>query len=110
MATTARFCSQCGERLKYKRATSLPFSSYCHRCAPRFARVRLWLIAVPVLCAIIGFALGRYSGKREPFYYIGTPVTPVELNHIAGSPERARSGRDEEALTRSPRPGSPSSA
>jgi hypothetical protein len=107
MATTARFCSQCGERLKYKRATSLPFSSYCNRCAPRFARVRLWLIAAPVLCAIIGFALGHYSGKREPFYYIGTPA---ELNHIASSPERARSGRDEEALNRSPTLGSPSSA
>ena len=90
-----RFCSQCGERLKFKRAASLPFHSYCNRCAPRLARTRLWLIAAPALCIAIGFAIGHYSGKREPFYYIGTPV---EMSHLAPLPDRAP--RDEQRLTR----------
>lgn len=83
---TSRFCCQCGERLKFKRATPLPFHSYCNRCAPRFAHTRLWLIAASALCIVIGFAIGHYSGNHEPFYYIGTPV---ELSHLAPSPDGA---------------------
>lgn len=104
---TPRFCCQCGERLKFKRAASLPFHSYCYRCAPRLARTRLWLIAALALCIVIGFAIGRYSGKREPFYYIGTPV---EMSHIAPSLDRARSGRDEQDSARSLKPRASSSA
>lgn len=68
------FCSECGERLKVKRVRRLPFSSFCVRCSPHFRRLRLMLIAVPVLCAVIGFAVGHYTGAREPFHFIGTPV------------------------------------
>jgi hypothetical protein len=32
------------------------------------------LIVVPVLCAVAGFAIGRYASVPEPFYFIGTPV------------------------------------
>ena len=70
----ARFCSECGERLRVKRPGILPFRSFCSRCSPRFWRIRLMLIAVPFLCAAIGFAIGHYSSPREPFYFIGTPV------------------------------------
>jgi hypothetical protein len=34
----------------------------------------LILIAVPLSCAVIGFAVGRYTSPRETFYLIGTPV------------------------------------
>lgn len=70
----ARFCSECGEQLRVKRVSSLPFRSFCSRCSPRFRRARLMLIAAPVLCAAIGFAIGHYASAREPFFYIGTPV------------------------------------
>lgn len=99
---TPRFCSQCGERLKFKRATTLPFQSYCNRCAPRFARARLWLTAALALCIVVVFAIGHYSGKREPFYYIGTPV---EMSQLGPRPNGA--AHDEQSLTRSTK-GSPS--
>ena len=93
---TPRFCSQCGERLKLKRATVLPFQSYCSRCAPRFARTRFWFIAAPALCVVLGFAIGHYAGKREPFYYIGTPVNASQM---ARSPDGGPT-HDEQTLTR----------
>lgn len=76
---TARFCSECGERIKVKhRASLLSHSlisrSYCSHCSPRFNRARLMLIVAPVLCGALGFAAGHYTTVREPFYYIGTPV------------------------------------
>jgi hypothetical protein len=80
----ARFCSECGERLRVKRPGILPFRSLCPRCSPRFRRIRLMLIAVPFLCAAIGFAIGHYTSAREPFYFIGTPVD-LRANRVARS-------------------------
>ena len=79
----ARFCSECGERLKVKRASVLPFRSFCPTCSPRFSHTRLMLIAVPVLFAAIGFAIGHYTSAREPFYFIGSPV---DLNANRAAP------------------------
>ena len=70
----ARFCSQCGERIKLRRTSVLPFCSFCPKCLPRVWRFRLMLIAIPALCAAIGFTLGHYTSPREPFYFLGTPV------------------------------------
>jgi hypothetical protein len=70
----ARFCSECGERLKLKRASITPFCSFCRHCSTPFRRIRLGLIAIPCICALIGFAFGRYTSSREPFYFIGSPV------------------------------------
>jgi hypothetical protein len=70
----ARFCSKCGARLKVKRTTTLPFRSFCQECSSSYHRIRLMLIAVPVFCVTIGFAIGHYTSAREPFYLIGTPV------------------------------------
>lgn len=69
-----RFCSECGARLKVRRTSLTRFFSFCPRCLPRFAPIRLVLIATPVLFAAIGFAIGHYTSAREPFYFIGTPV------------------------------------
>ena len=80
----ARFCSQCGERLKLKRASIPPLRSFCRRCSTRFREIRLSLIAIPVFCAVVGFALGRYTNTREPFYFIGAPVD-LSANHNAPS-------------------------
>jgi len=32
------------------------------------------LIAIPMVCVVIGFALGRQTSVHAPFYFIGTPV------------------------------------
>jgi hypothetical protein len=77
-----KFCSECGERLKVKRPGILPFRSFCPRCSPRFKRIRVMLIGIPFLCAAIGFAIGRYTSAREPFYFIGTPVD-LSANRVA---------------------------
>lgn len=71
---TATFCSECGERLKVKRSSTLLFRSFCSRCSPRFNCARLMLIVAVALSAAIGFGIGRFTTPREPFYYIGTPV------------------------------------
>jgi hypothetical protein len=75
----ARFCSECGERIKIKHAASLISRSlisrsFCSQCSPQFNRARLTLIVTPILCGALGFAAGHYTTAREPFYYIGTPV------------------------------------
>lgn len=82
--TAARFCSECGARLKVKRTSILPLRSFCPECSPGLQRIRLLLIAVPVLCTVIGFAVGHYTGAREPFHFIGTPVD-ITSNRIAPS-------------------------
>ncbi len=91
--TAARFCPECGERLKVKHPGILHFRSFCPNCSARFRRFRPMLIAVPVLCGAIGFALGHYTSAREPFYFIGTPVdltanrvTPSADNNSDHSP------------------------
>lgn len=75
-----KFCSECGAQLKVRRAGLTRFLSFCPRCLPRFARIRLMLIATPMLFAAIGFALGRYTSAREPFYFIGTRVDPTAIS------------------------------
>jgi hypothetical protein len=96
----ARFCSECGERLKVKRSDILPFRSFCPRCSPRFRRIRLMLIAIPFLCAAIGFASGHYTRTRESFYFIGTPVD-LSANRVAPSADNNNdhSSRGSETLT-----------
>ena len=95
------FCSECGERLKVKRVRRLPFRSFCPKCSPRFRRTRLILIAVPLLCAVIGFAIGHYTSAREPFYFIGTPVD-LTANRVAPSTDNNsdHSSRGNATLTR----------
>jgi hypothetical protein len=73
LMAAARFCSECGVRLKVKRSAILPLRAFCPRCSPRFRTVRL-VLAVPVVLATIAFAISRFGAQREPFYFIGTPV------------------------------------
>ncbi|MFP5264887.1 MAG: hypothetical protein ACLGJB_23605 [Blastocatellia bacterium] len=70
----AKFCSECGERVKARRANVLPFQSYCQSCAPKFLTARLLLAAALALFAAGGYAVGRYATPRRPFYLIGTPI------------------------------------
>ena len=80
----ARFCSECGERLKVKRPRTLLLRSFCPHCSTRFRRIRLIFVVVPISCALIGFAAGHYTSAREPFYFIGTPVD-LTANRVAPS-------------------------
>ena len=73
MMTPARFCSECGERLKVKRRAVLPLRAFCARCSPRFRTVRL-VSAATLFLITIAFAVSRLSPEREPFYFIGTPL------------------------------------
>jgi hypothetical protein len=105
----AKFCSECGEQLKVKAITRLPFRAFCAQCSPRFNRARLILFAAPALCAGIGFAFGNYTKTREPFYYIGSPVESgasrsdhsAERN-AAPSSRATESGMQREQLVISP--------
>jgi hypothetical protein len=80
----ARFCSECGERLKVKRRAVLPLRAFCARCSPRFRTVRLVSAATLVL-ATIGFTVSRLSPEREPFYFIGTPLQLSTNGGTSGS-------------------------
>jgi hypothetical protein len=70
----AGFCSQCGEAIRVKRPRALLFLLFCPNCSIRFKRIRLMLIAIPMVCVVIGFALGRQTSVHAPFYFIGAPV------------------------------------
>ena len=70
----ARFCSECGARLKIKRGLTLPIRSFCKICSPRYRSVRLILVLLPIICAAAGFVIGHQAAAREPFHFIGTPV------------------------------------
>lgn len=89
-----KFCSECGEQVKAGRATILPLRSFCRGCAPRFRGSRLLLIAALALFAAGGYAVGRYTTPRQPFYLIGTPIDlnanrarPSENQNSARSPD-----------------------
>jgi len=81
---SARFCSECGERIKIRHSRIPSFRCFCRPCSPRFRRFRLMLIAIPVLCVLVGFAIGHYTVAREPFYLMGTPVD-LTTNRVAPS-------------------------
>jgi len=72
----ARFCSECGDRLKVKRPALLPLRAFCPRCSPRFRTIRLVFAAALVL-ATIAFAVSRFGARRELFHSIGTPLEPI---------------------------------
>ena len=101
--SAARFCSECGQQLKVKRDSSLPFRSFCARCSPRLKEARLMLIAGAALCAAIGFAIGHFTAGREPFYYIGTPVE-LSANNTAPSLNPPHSSRQIEPSLQSEQP------
>lgn len=96
-----KFCSECGEQLTYKRAGFVPIRLFCRRCAPRFKTARLILLASAVLCAAIGFAVGRYTSTREPFYLIGTPVEVTTSQFEPGAGGASRSPSEGEITKRS---------
>ena len=98
---TATFCSECGERLKAKRSSTLLFRPCCSRCSPRFNRARLMLIVALASCVIIGFAIGHYTTAREPFYYIGTPLeSGSSLTAPSTADNAAHSARKSEPVAR----------
>lgn len=90
MMAAARFCSECATRIKVRRTNILPFRSFCSTCSPRYHRIRLILVLVPILSAGIGFAIGHYTITPEPFYFIGTPVDLVS-NRTSSTADSDRS-------------------
>ena len=69
-----RFCTKCGFRPVSETGSLTSSGLYCSRCSPHSRRVLFLFIAIALLCAGIGFATGRYTATREPFYIIGTPI------------------------------------
>jgi hypothetical protein len=106
------FCTACGERLKLKRQSRvLPYCSVCAGCSKRFFGPRPVLIAVALICGSIGFGIGHYTHKPEPFYFIGTPVeitshrgaSPIEANGDPSSSAHPTPNRPEQpVITSSP--------
>jgi hypothetical protein len=83
---TARFCCECGERLRVTRSSILFAGSYCRRCSRWFQRVRLTTIVAVAVSLAMGFAAGRFTTPREALYYIGTPVESGSLGPPADHP------------------------
>jgi hypothetical protein len=81
---SARFCPGCGEQLKAEGSRLLSQGRYCARCAPRFRATRFMIVASFALCLTIGYAAGRYSAPRQPFYLIGTPLDEVKNSNEQG--------------------------
>jgi hypothetical protein len=96
----ARFCSECGERLKVARWRSLPFRAFCANCSPRFNRGRLMLIAASAVFVIVGFVIGHYTSKpSEPFQFIGTPIeSRASQVPTANDDSTARPTRERDAV------------
>src|ERR1044072_788587 len=93
----AKFCSNCGQQLKAERASALSFRSYCARCAPRFRKSRLMVVAAFALCLTIGYGIGHYNAPRQPFYLIVTPVDPARNgNEQRGATAQANSNESHE--------------
>src|SRR5262245_6396562 len=69
-----RFCTKCGFRPVSETGSLTSSGLYCSRCSPHSRKVRFIFIAIALLCGGIGFAAGRYTTTREPFYIIGTPI------------------------------------
>ena len=92
-----KFCSDCGEQLKARRATLLPARSYCANCAPRFRSARLLLIASLAACAAGGYAIGRYTTPRQPFYLIGTPIG-LNANRARLNSNQNAAGREHQTM------------
>jgi hypothetical protein len=85
------YCSRCGEQLKASRASSLPFRSFCARCATRFRSARFLLAAALLLSAAIGYGVGRHMTARQPYYLIGSPL---DLNKNGEPPSSDHNGVD----------------
>ncbi len=69
-----KFCTNCGFRPVLETGSPTSSGLYCSRCSPHSRRARFGFIAIAVLCVGLGFAAGRYTTTREPFYIIGTPI------------------------------------
>jgi hypothetical protein len=76
-----RFCSECGEQIPTRRGASLPFRSFCRHCSPKFNASRAILFFASLACIAVAFALGQFTSKHEPFYFIGerVPSTSTRL-------------------------------
>ena len=75
--TRAKFCPGCGERLTPKRSF-LRSVRACDNCARTFRRPRILTAFILASCLLSGFAIGRYTAQRRPFYFIGSPIDPRE--------------------------------
>jgi len=83
-----KFCSGCGERLTAKRRL-LRSPRACDNCAKSLLRSRLPIFCALACSLIASFAIGRYTGERKPFYFIGAPVEPLDGIDRAGAPGEA---------------------
>ena len=80
------FCSECGERLKTKRARLLFPRARCYQCDRGLRRSSSILLSgMLVLSLSAGFVVGRYTRKPEPFYIIGTPIQPRSSSPVSSA-------------------------
>jgi hypothetical protein len=71
-----KFCSQCGEPLRAKRAGLVIGQAICARCATGLRGQRFLKVLCLVLLAAVAFAVGRTSTPPRTVYLIGTPIEP----------------------------------
>lgn len=83
--TRAKFCPWCGEPLTPKRSFMRSIRA-CDNCAKSFRRPRMLTAFVLASCLLSGFAIGRYTAERRPFYFIGAPVDPRESGPLTLGP------------------------
>src|SRR5215813_12020035 len=91
-----RFCKKCGFRPVSETGSPTSSGIYCSRCSPHSRKVRIVFIVLAMLCGGIGFAAGRYTSTREPFYIIGTPIQ-TDAKAAAPGPSKPTLSTDENA-------------
>jgi hypothetical protein len=79
-----KFCPGCGERLTAK-SRLLRAPRACDNCGSSMLHSRLRIVLLLAFSLVASFALGRYTGERKPFYFIGAPVEPLGGSDGAGA-------------------------
>jgi hypothetical protein len=70
----AKFCSQCGEKIRRNRSGSFAFTAFCRPCKKQARFTRFALVAIFMVLLVGGFWAGRATTPRQPFIVIGEPI------------------------------------
>jgi hypothetical protein len=80
---SAKFCSQCGEKIEPHRPTSFAFTAFCSACKRQARFTRFLPVAIVISLTAGGFLIGRLTTPRQQFHFIGAPI---DLQNAPDSP------------------------
>jgi hypothetical protein len=70
----AKFCSQCGEKIKGRWPSPFNFTPLCAACKKQMRLARFGLAAILISLVAGSFLAGRASSPRPAFQFIGQPI------------------------------------